>query len=122
MEVNFLIFRSEKTWYNHIYEIWLSSRTGRISIVGVSIKKTFVFATLSAKQQKAPKSLVKVLETIDWNRMKALSIPMKTLHLGFGTPFEANEANNLIQNPSAWKTNKKMHKPGSQLGCYYTGR
>lgn len=49
--------------------------------------------------------------------MKMLSIPMKTLHLGFGMPFEANEVNNLIQNPSAWETNKqKMYKPGSQLG------
>lgn len=37
-----------------------------------------------------------------------LSIPMKTLQLGFGKPFEANEVNNLIQNLLLDKlTNKK---------------
>lgn len=62
--------------------------------------------------------------------MKTLSLPTKTLLLGFGTPFEANEANNLIQNPSVWETNlnlnqntsfcnkkKKKSKPASQLDC-----
>lgn len=30
--------------------------------------------------------------------MKMLSMPMKTLFLGFDAPFEAWEANNLMQN------------------------